>query len=60
MAWLPYEEIPLIGEMSAKLTKGLPFSPEKAVTAKAVTEGWTPPLFLFNPISANNMHNFAF
>jgi hypothetical protein len=26
---LHYEEIPLIGEMSAKLTKGLPFSPEK-------------------------------
>jgi hypothetical protein len=27
----PLEEIPLIGEMSAELTKGLPFSPEKAV-----------------------------
>jgi hypothetical protein len=33
--------------MSAELTKGLPFSPEKAV-AKAVTEGWNLPIFLLN------------
>jgi hypothetical protein len=31
-----------------EVTKGLPFSPEKAVNAKALTEGWTPPLFLLN------------